>query len=372
MKRILVILGTRPEAVKMAPVVHALRSMTTTFEVHLCSTGQHQRMLQQILDDFDLVPDSTLNVMTANQTLAALSARLFDALDALLLQTTPDIILVQGDTTTVQVAALCAFYRHIPVGHVEAGLRTYNLAAPFPEEMNRRVAGMVARWHYAPTEAARQNLLREQVDPQRIFVTGNTVVDALLMALAKTHHTPPPLPPHTEAALCERRQIVLVTGHRRENFGEGFRHICSALAAIGRALPEARIIYPVHLNPNVREPVFSLLHDVSNIYLEDPLPYLSFVRLMEGCTLILTDSGGIQEEAPTLGKPVLIMRSETERPEGVEAGVNRLVGTNCAEITQETLRLLRDPAAIASMAACKNPYGDGLAAQRIAQHLASV
>lgn len=372
MKTILVMVGTRPEAVKMAPVVHALRAMPEAFRVHVCSTGQHQRMLEQTLDDFGLAPDSALNVMTADQTLASLSARLFESVDRLLAEVALDVMLVQGDTTTVQVAALCAFYRHIPVGHVEAGLRTGNLAAPFPEELNRRVAGLVARWHYAPTEAARRNLLAERVDPQSVLVTGNTVVDALLMALEKTRRMPPPLPPRTEAALREKRQIVLVTGHRRENFGEGFRHICTALAAIGRALPEVRIIYPVHLNPNVREPVFSLLHDVPNIYLEDPLPYLSFVRLMEGCTLILTDSGGIQEEGPTLGKPVLIMRSETERPEGVEAGVNKLVGTNCAEITQETLRLLHDPAAIASMAARKNPYGDGLAAQRIARHLASI
>lgn len=372
MKTLLVMVGTRPEAVKMAPVVHALRSLPEAFRVHLCSTGQHQRMLGQILDDFGLVPDSALNVMTADQTPASLSARLFEAVDRLLAEVAPDIVLVQGDTTTVQVAALCAFYRHIPVGHVEAGLRTGNLAAPFPEELNRRVAGLVARWHYAPTAAARQNLLAERVDPQSVLVTGNTVVDALLMALEKTHRTPPPLPPRTEAALRKGRQIVLVTGHRRENFGEGFRNICAALAAIGRARPEARLVYPVHLNPHVREPVLSLLGNVPNIILEEPLPYLSFVRLMEGCSLILTDSGGIQEEGPTLGKPVLIMRAETERPEGVEAGVNRLVGTDSERIAEETLALLHDPAAAARMAARENPYGDGRAAQRIARHLASL
>ncbi len=363
--------GTRPEAIKMAPVVHALRYRPADFSVTLCSTGQHRQMLSQALADFDLMPDISLELMTVNQSLASLSARLFESLDSLLSKITPDILLVQGDTTTVQVAALCAFYRHIPVGHVEAGLRTGNLAAPFPEELNRRVAGLVARWHYAPTEAARQNLLAEHVDPQSVLVTGNTVVDALLMALDKVRRMPPPLPPRTEAALREKRQIVLVTGHRRENFGEGFRNICAALAAIGREMPEARIIYPVHLNPNVRETVFSSLSGIDNIVLEDPLPYLSFVRLMDACTLILTDSGGIQEEGPTLGKPVLIMRTVTERPEGVVAGVNKLVGVERDSIAEETLALLRNPVRIDAMARRTNPYGDGHAAQRIATHLAN-
>lgn len=370
MKKILVIAGTRPEAVKMAPVIHALRSRPADFAVQLCSTGQHRQMLEQTFADFGLVPDVALNVMSGNQTLPMLSARLFEAVDALLADTAPDVVLVQGDTTTVQVASLCAFYRGIAVGHVEAGLRTWNLLSPFPEELNRRVTSLVARWHFAPTYLARDNLLLERVPAQAITVCGNTVVDALYMTLESVRREPPALPPRVEAAIAEGRQIVLVTGHRRESFGEGLRNICAALIQVARCMPRARIVYPVHLNPNVQGPVHELLGAEPNIFLEDPLPYKAFVRLMDSCTIILTDSGGIQEEGPSLNKPVLIMRSTTERPEGVDAGVNMLVGTSAETIVTATLDLLQHAESIARMAARENPYGDGEAAPRIAEHLA--
>lgn len=370
MKNILVIAGTRPEAVKMAPVVYELRRRSGEFGVHLCAAGQHRQMLEQTFADFGLTPDSSLDVMTGGQSLASLSARLFGAVDALLERLAPHAVLVQGDTTTVQVSALSAFYRGIPVGHVEAGLRTWDCRAPFPEEANRRIVGLVARWHYAPTGLARDNLLVERVRPQDILVTGNTVVDALLMTREAVRRDPPPLPARVEEALA-RHPVILVTGHRRESFGPGLERICAALAAIAAAAPRARIVYPVHLNPRVRGPVTALLGAIPNIFLEEPLPYRAFVRLMEGCSLILTDSGGIQEEGPSLGKPVLIMRDVTERPEGVEAGVNVLVGTDAENIRAQTLRLLDDPQAVALMAATRNPYGDGMAATRIADHLAA-
>lgn len=372
MKNILVIAGTRPEAIKMAPVVRALQDRSDQFTVQLCYSGQHQQMLEQTFADFNLTPDVALQVMTGGQTLASLSGRLFDAVDALLSKLSPDIVLVQGDTTSVQVSSLCAFYRGIPVGHVEAGLRTGSVYEPFPEELNRRITGLVARWHYAPTARARANLLKEGVDPENILVTGNTVVDALLMAREVIRCDPPALPARVETALAERRQIVLVTGHRRESFGEGLKNICAALATIAKAMPDARIIYPVHLNPNVREPVRAMLGAIPNIFLEDPLPYKAFVRLMDGCTLILSDSGGIQEEGPSLKKPVLIMRAVTERPEGVEAGVNILVGTDSRNIEKHTLGLLKNPDALVRMAEHENPYGDGKAAQRICDHLAAL
>lgn len=369
MKKVLVIAGTRPEAVKLAPVVHELRRRPDDFEVHFCSSGQHQTMLEQTLADFGLKPDFSLHVMTGNQSLAGLSARLFAEVDNLLDTLAPDVVLVQGDTTTVQVSALSAFYRRIPVGHVEAGLRTWNLDSPFPEELNRRVVGLTARWHYAPTELARQNLLAERIRPESIIVTGNTVIDALLMTLDAIRRHPPALPPPIEAALAQNSPVILVTGHRRESFGDGFRRICAALKKIALALPHVRIIYPVHLNPHVHSPVFGLLGDVPNILLEAPLPYTSFVRLMDACTLILTDSGGIQEEGPSLNKPVLIMRDATERPEGIEAGVNKLVGTDTQHIIGEVVGLISNPSSIAKMLESANPYGDGKAAKRIADHL---
>lgn len=369
MKKVFVVAGTRPEAVKLAPLVHELRRWPNDFAVHLCSSGQHQSMLEQTLADFDLKPDSSLQVMTGNQSLAGLSARLFAEVDKVLDALAPDVVIVQGDTTTVQVSALSAFYRRIPVGHVEAGLRTWNLDSPFPEELNRRVVGLAARWHYAPTELARQNLLAERIRPEDIVVTGNTVIDALYMTLDAVRRHPPVLPPRVEAALAQGGPVILVTGHRRESFGDGFRRICAALKRIALSLPHAHIIYPVHLNPHVLGPVSEMLAGVPNVLLEAPLPYKAFVRLMDACSLILTDSGGIQEEGPSLNKPVLIMRDSTERPEGVEAGVNMLVGTDTQRIFDEVSGLLCNPERIANMQKIANPYGDGKAVQLIAEHL---
>ncbi|SBV96411.1 UDP-N-acetyl glucosamine-2-epimerase [uncultured delta proteobacterium] len=326
-------------------------------------------MLTQTFADFGLTPDVSLDVMAPNQSLSGLSSALFKEVDSFLTEQKPDIVLVQGDTTTVQVASLAAFYARIPVGHIEAGLRTWDINTPFPEELNRRVTGLVSRWHFAPTQLARANLLRDQVADTQIFVTGNTVVDALLYTLEAARRNPPALSARVEEAIAQKREIVLVTGHRRESFGRGIQDICQALRRIALTLPESRVIYPVHLNPNVRGPVFDALRDVPNVYLEEPLPHKAFVRLMEASKLILSDSGGVQEEGPTLGKPVLIMRDVTERPEGVESGVNMLVGTGEESIASNTLRLMTNEFAYAAMAAKPNPYGDGRAAERICNTL---
>lgn len=367
-KRILVIAGTRPEAIKMAPVVRALRACGDAFDVRLCSTGQHREMLAQALADFDLAPDVELGVMEPSQSLSGLSGRLFPAIDELLARERPDAVLIEGDTTTVEVAAMCAFYRRIPVGHVEAGLRSHDFDAPFPEELNRRIATLVSSWHFAPTELARRNLEAEHVDPGSIFVTGNTVVDALLETCRRIDVSPPDLPQRC-AALFDGRPIVLVTGHRRENFGQGFSNICDALTLLADRHRQAAFVYPVHLNPSVREPVMSRLSGKANIVLEEPLPYRSFVHLMRACRLILTDSGGIQEEGPSLGKPVLIMRDVTERPEGIEAGVNKLVGTSVESIVSGVETLLLNDEIYERMSHAANPYGDGKAALRIADIL---
>lgn len=368
-KKVAVFAGTRPEAVKLAPVVSLLKAHPDNFDVRLCSTGQHKEMLMQTFGDFNLKPDVELDVMAPNQGLSMLSSALFKGVGEFLGEHKPDIVLVQGDTTTVQVASLCSFYASIPVGHVEAGLRTWDIATPFPEELNRRVTGLVSRWHFAPTELARQNLLRDMVPDRQIHVTGNTVVDALLLTMDSIRQSPPPLPARVEQAIAEKRDIILVTGHRRESFGQGVRDICQALNAIARTLPEARIIYPVHLNPNVRLPVFELLKDTPNVYLEEPLPHKAFIRLMAASKMVLSDSGGIQEEAPSLGTPVLIMRNTTERPEGVESGVNMLVGTTPDSIIRHTVRLMTDSKAYAAMSAKPNPYGDGHASERIVDTL---
>ena len=368
-KRVAVFAGTRPEAIKLAPVVATLKRYPDCFDVTLCSTGQHKEMLIQTFADFGLAPDINLDVMAPNQGLSGLSSALFREIDSFLMERQPEVVLVQGDTTTVQVASLCAFYASIPVGHIEAGLRTWDTTSPFPEELNRRVTGMVSRWHFAPTELARQNLLADKVPGKQIIVTGNTVVDALLMTLDKVRKNPPPLPARVEEAIAQKREIILVTGHRRESFGQGVRNICEGLHRIAQTLPEARIIYPVHLNPNVRGPVFELLQDTPNVYLEDPLPHKNFVRLMQASKLILSDSGGIQEEGPSLGKPVLIMRDVTERPEGVDCGVNMLVGVTPHNIMNQTVRLMTDAAAYAEMSSKPNPYGDGHASERIANRL---
>lgn len=369
MKKILFFAGTRPEAIKLAPVIQKFREASDRFKIVICSTGQHREMLAQAFADFDLEPDIDLSVMQPGQSLATLSARLFNAVDGLLEREQPDWIVVQGDTTTVMIASLCAFYRRIKIGHVEAGLRSFDRWAPFPEEINRRVAGLVADLHFAPTRGARENLIREGVSPDDVVVTGNTVIDALLWMAKQVRQTPPPLPPSVEQALSENRRIVLITGHRRESFGDGFRAICLAIRELARRFSDALFVYPVHLNPNVQKPVYDILGSVPGVDLTDPLTYKPFVRLMDSCTLILTDSGGIQEEGPSLGKPVLVMREVTERPEGVAAGTSRLVGTKTDHIVREVSLLLTDETAYRKMTQVSNPYGDGRAAQRILERI---
>jgi len=370
--RVLSIFGTRPEAVKMAPVVQEL-SRTPGITPLICVTAQHRQMLDQVLGLFNLTPDIDLDLMRPNQSLAALTAAIFTNLDPVLDDVKPDWILVQGDTTTVMAAALAAFYRGIRVGHVEAGLRTDDKWQPFPEEINRRVASVAADLHFAPTEWSRQNLLRENIPAQQIIVTGNPVIDAL-QTVAK-------LPPTAEVlqnlrqvgmgeSLTHAPRMVLVTAHRRENFGQPLEDICTALETLAQAYGDAlRIVYPVHLNPNVQEPVYRRLSSIPNIHLLPPLDYLPMVHFMKRATLVLTDSGGLQEEAPGLGVPVLVMRQVTERPEGVEAGTVRLVGTDPQRILSETRRLLDYPRVYTTMAKAVNPYGDGHAASRIVQAL---
>lgn len=362
--KILVLAGTRPEAIKVAPVVLALRR-DPRCEVVLCSSGQHREMLHQALADFGLTPDRDLDVMVTGQTLASLSSRLFSEVDRLLVEESPDWILVQGDTTTVMCVALCGFYRGIKVAHLEAGLRSFDLQAPFPEELNRRVASIVADLHFAPTDTARDNLLAEKISADRILVTGNTVIDALLLIRNQVRGDKDIFDPRVQKALSEGKRLVLITGHRRENFGDGFLNICRAIRRLADRHADTLFIYPVHLNPNVRQPVLELLSGHAGILLLEPLPYKAFIGLMDASMVILTDSGGVQEEAPSLGKPVLVMRDVTERPEGVSAGAAKLVGTGEEVIVAEVSRLLDDPAAYARMTNTQNPYGDGRAAQRI-------
>ncbi len=366
--RILTFAGTRPEAIKVAPVIKALQNQPHC-ESLLISSGQHHEMLYQAFADFQLSPDIDLKVMQPNQTLASLSAKLFTAVDSLLLEQKPDWVLVQGDTTTVMTTALCAFYRGIKVGHIEAGLRSFRLDAPFPEELNRRVAGIVAQKHFAPTTTAKENLLREHVAEQDIYVTGNTVIDALLWMRQHGGATKDILPSPILTALDQGKRLILVTGHRRENFGEGFLEICKALKMIAENHSDAYIVYPVHLNPQVSGPVNEILQGQERILLIPPLQYKSFIALMDVATLILTDSGGVQEEGPALGKPVLVMREITERPEGIAAGTAKLVGAKAQRIVEGVHTLLSDDEAYAQMAQAINPYGDGQAAQRIVQTL---
>jgi len=365
MLRVLSIFGTRPEAVKMAPVIQALRGCAE-IDSRVCVTAQHREMLDQVLDLFDLHPDFDLDLMRHDQTLAGLTAEIFTRLDPLLESEKWDWVLVQGDTTTVMAASLNAFYRRIRVGHVEAGLRTGDRSQPFPEEINRRVAGVVADLHFAPTERAVQNLRSEGVPAWRIALTGNPVIDALNEIVQKP----------TPQAVCDfldskeirpgGKNMVLVTAHRRENFGAGIESICLAIRDLAESFPGSlELVYPVHLNPNIQEPVHRLLDGISNVTLLPPLEYLSLVHLMRAAELVLTDSGGIQEEATGLGKPTLVMRAVTERPEGLEAGVLRLVGTDRQRIVQETRALLEDRAAYDRMAKASNPFGDGHAAEKI-------
>ncbi len=360
MNRILSIFGTRPEAVKMAPVVREL-TRTPGVESLVCVTAQHREMLDQVLDLFNITPDVDLDLMRPGQSLAQLTARVFTHLDPVLANLKLDWVLVQGDTTTVMSAALLAYYHRIKVGHVEAGLRTGDKWQPFPEEINRRVAGVTADLHFAPTEWSRQNLLRENVPDEQIIVTGNTVIDALQWVSEMPAQA---LPFDINSGI----RLVTVTAHRRENFGQPLENICQALLQLSEIYRnDVQFVYPVHLNPNVQEPVYRLLDDIPNITLLPPLDYLPLVHLLKRSTLVLTDSGGLQEEAPGLGVPVLVLREVTERPEGVEAGTVKLVGADPDRIIAETRRLLDDPAAHAAMARAVNPYGDGHAAERIVE-----
>lgn len=360
-KRVLVTVGTRPELIKLAPVVAALRARPDRFEARLIFTGQHRELLDQMADFFGLEADGDLRLMRENQTLPELTARLVAGIDDVLEREKPDVVLSQGDTTTVLATALGCYYRRIPMGHVEAGLRTDDLYRPFPEEGNRRLTSQIARLHFAPTERARANLLAGGVKDDQIFVTGNTVVDALLSIAHRELPVPFVLPPG--------KRLILVTLHRREAFGPTFLGILGAIRTVLLARPDVSVVYPVHPNPNVRAPAQSVLGDVDGAQLIEPLAYGEFVGAMKRSTLILSDSGGIQEEAPSLGVPLLVLRDTTERPEGVDAGVARLVGTDPEAIVRESLRLLDDPEARAAMVTATNPYGDGRASDRIADIL---
>jgi UDP-N-acetylglucosamine 2-epimerase (non-hydrolysing) len=373
MKKIVAFIGTRPEAIKMAPVVHALRQ-TAGMEVIVVASGQHREMLQQVVDLFAIPVHHDLAVMEPNQTLASLTARLVTGMSDLIAKLQPSMTLAQGDTTTTFVAALASFYHQIPFGHVEAGLRTGDIFAPFPEEANRRLTTPLTALHFPPTEVSRQNLLREGVPDNRITVTGNTVIDALQMEVRA--QTSPDVEREINqfmsgilGANWASQEFLLITGHRRENFGDGFDEICKAIGELAARFPAYQLIYPVHLNPNVQRPVYQYLNGRSNIRLIAPLDYRHFIALLRRCKLVLTDSGGVQEEAPSLGKPVLVMRQTTERPEGVEAGTVRLVGADAGRIVANITTLLTDPDSFRKMAQAVNPYGDGHAAPRIVNRI---
>ncbi|MGN8261773.1 non-hydrolyzing UDP-N-acetylglucosamine 2-epimerase [Pseudomonas sp. SMSB3] len=366
---VMMVFGTRPEAIKMAPLARVLR-IWPEVELHICSTGQHREMLEQVLTAFGLSVDQDLQVMTQNQTLNSLSRDLLDKLDHAYEQVKPDIVLVHGDTTTSFIASLAAFHRHIPIGHVEAGLRTGNLQQPWPEEANRRLTGVLADLHFTPTRDSDANLIREGVPPERIEVTGNTVIDALLWM--RDHLAEQQWQPSAESplsALDPGQRVVLITGHRRENFGPGFEHICLALAQLAEQYPDVQFVYPVHLNPQVQHAVYGHLPKRDNIHLIAPQDYQHFVWLMNRAYLILTDSGGVQEEAPALGKPVLVLRDVTERPAVLKGGTVKLVGTQAEHIVAHTRLLLDDPAEYARMARIYTPFGDGHASERIAERL---
>ena len=370
MKKILLVFGTRPEAIKMAPLVKALQKDTEHFETRVCVTAQHRQMLDQVLEVFGITPEYDLNIMAPNQDLYDITAKVLLGLREVLKDFRPDTVLVHGDTTTSMAASLAAFYMQIPVGHVEAGLRTYNMLSPWPEEMNRQVTDRICTYYFAPTEQSRANLLQENIDAKKIFITGNTVIDALLMAV-DIISTTAGVKEKMAKELQEKgytvgdREYILVTGHRRENFGDGFLHICKAIKELAALHPEMDIVYPVHLNPNVQKPVYELLSGLSNVYLISPLDYLPFIYAMQHSTLLLTDSGGVQEEAPSLGKPVLVMRDTTERPEAVEAGTGKLVGTDAGAIVSNVTALLQDKEMYKRMSETHNPYGDGQACERI-------
>ena len=380
MKKILLVFGTRPEAIKMAPVVKKLQAMPEEFQTIVCVTGQHREILDQVLRLFDITPDYDLNIMKPNQDLYDITSRILLGMRDVLREVQPDIVLVHGDTTTSMAAALAAFYQQIPVGHVEAGLRTGNIYSPWPEEMNRLMTGRISTVHFSPTPLAKQNLLQEHVDKAKIVVTGNTVIDALQMVVERLKNDEQLAGEVKDKVLNmgydvnrlgEDRRLVLITGHRRENFGEGFLNICHAIKNLSEKYQNVDFVYPMHLNPNVRKPVLEILGEKEeNVFLIEPLDYLPFVYMMQHSTLILTDSGGVQEEAPGLGKPVLVMRDTTERPEAVEAGTVLLVGTNREKIEQGVSMLLDDADCYRRMSEAVNPYGDGLACERIMEYLA--
>jgi UDP-N-acetylglucosamine 2-epimerase (non-hydrolysing) len=389
MKKILVVFGTRPEAVKMAPLVMELKKYPKDFETLVCVTAQHREMLDQVLDIFGIDPDIDLDIMKEGQDLTDVTTRVLMGMRVVLQKVHPDLVLVHGDTTTSSATALAAYYQQIPVGHVEAGLRTNNIYSPWPEEMNRQITGRISTWHYAPTALSRQNLLKENVSPEKILVTGNTVIDALHIVLNKISKTKG-IQQKIEKELNEfglpvdllkswngyesERKMILITGHRRENFGEGFINICEAIRELSCLLPDYDFVYPMHLNPNVRKPILDVFgtkesRNLKNVFFIEPIQYLPFVYLMSKCAIILTDSGGIQEEAPALGKPVLVMRNTTERPEALEAGTVKLVGTDKSLIVREILLLAKNREAYNLMAKAQNPYGDGKACNRIVQKL---
>ena len=384
MKTVMLVFGTRPEAIKMCPLVKEFQKHPEEFRIVVCVTGQHREMLDQVLKIFEVTPDYDLNIMKQGQDLFDVTARVLTGMRDVLKEVRPDVVLVHGDTTTSTAAAIAAFYQQIPVGHVEAGLRTHNIYSPWPEEMNRQITGRIATYDFAPTPLSRQNLLDEGVSEDKITVTGNTVIDALQMVVAKMEANP-----ELEDALRAKlyrcgydvnrldggRRLVLITGHRRENFGEGFISMCTAIKDLTKKYPDADFVYPMHLNPNVRKPIHEVfgenLDNLGNMFFIEPLEYLEFVFLMSKSFIVLTDSGGIQEEAPGLGKPVLVMRDTTERPEALDAGTVKLVGTDYNKIVREVSELLNNPEAYERMSHAVNPYGDGLACNRIVSSLSN-
>ena len=382
MKKIMLVFGTRPEAIKMAPLVKEFQKRPESVKTTVCVTGQHRQMLDQVLQLFEITPDYDLNIMKQGQDLYDVTARVLTGMRDVLKEVQPDVVLVHGDTTTSTAAALAAFYQQIPVGHVEAGLRTHNIYSPWPEEMNRQITGRIATYNFAPTPLSKANLLREAVTEESITVTGNTVIDALYWVVNKINEdkalnaelsTQLAQAGYDVNRLADGRKLVLITGHRRENFGSGFINMCTAIKDLTQKYPDVDFVYPMHLNPNVRKPIHEVfgedLNNLGNMFFIEPLEYLSFVYLMEKSTIVLTDSGGIQEEAPGLGKPVLVMRDTTERPEALEAGTVKLVGTNYDKIVAEVSALLDDQAHYDAMSKAVNPYGDGLACGRIVETL---
>ena len=382
MKKILLVFGTRPEAIKMAPLVKEFQKYPYDFKTEVCVTGQHREMLDQVLHIFDIVPDYDLNIMKQGQDLYDVTSRVLLGMRDVLKDVAPDFVFVHGDTTTSTAAALAAFYQQIPVAHVEAGLRTHNIYSPWPEEMNRQLTGRIASCHFSPTPLSKQNLLKENVDEQHILVTGNTVIDALYWVVDKINTDQTLKTPlvnqlqkfgYDVSRLSGDKKLVLITGHRRENFGDGFIHICEAIKTLSQKYPDVDFVYPMHLNPNVRRPIHKVfgehLDNLDNMFFIEPLEYLSFVYLMEKSYIVLTDSGGIQEEAPGLGKPVLVMRDTTERPEALTAGTVKLVGTDYDKIVNHVSELIDNPEAYNLMSKAVNPYGDGKACSRIVNFL---